>query len=189
MIKDHSNIAHVQSGYPAHSLSTTQPPTTSNISYSSRSITSNTELLEAYSKQALVSNDTDDPASLSSAEHSNITNDLPSNILTSTTGPLSAALINCHNQNCPNNHLTSNSTSHNIGSSMSERIEAEYDSLLTTVPTSKKEIGCTINDSPNDAPPIFRNVLHVAILYGKANIYFNSYRLYFHIDLYLNGEI
>jgi hypothetical protein len=82
-------------------------------------------------------------------------------------------LINCHHQVYPNNHVISNPSSLNIGSSINERIETEPDSMFTAVTSFNKETGYPTSDSPNDAPPIFRNVLHVAIMYGKINSYPN----------------
>lgn len=170
LIKDRSSIAQTQSGFPIHPLPPTQSPIHPSTSFGSPSITSNTDLLEAVSKQALISNDTDDPPSLSSPEHTMSMVDASSSALTNTTGPLAAALINYHH------HLTSNLSSLNIGSSMNERIEIEHDSMFTAQTSLNKDVGYSNSDSPNDAPPIFRNVLHVAIIYGKDyfDIYFRN---------------
>jgi hypothetical protein len=120
------------------------------------------------SKQALVSNDTDEPPSFSSPEPTNSMHDASSTALTYTTGPLAAALINYHHhQTYPNSHLISNQSSLNIGSSMTERMEIEHDSMFTAQSSFNKDMTYPTSDSPNDAPPIFRNVLHVAIIYGK----------------------
>jgi hypothetical protein len=109
----------------------------------------------------------DEFPSMSSPEQSNAIFDAPSNMLTYTTGPLAAALINYHHQIYPNNYITSNPCSMNIGSTMNERIEIEHDSMFTAPTSFSKEAIYPTSDSPNDAPPIFRNVLHVAIMYGK----------------------
>jgi len=99
--------------------------------------------------------------------------DASSSVLTYTTGPLAAALINCHHQTYPNNHLTSNQSSLNVGSSLTnERTEMEHETMFTAATSPNREISYPISDSPNDAPPIFRNILHVAIIYGKKNFYF-----------------
>ena len=76
------------------------------------------------------------------------------------------ALMNYHQQAHSNNHLTSNPSSINIGSPMTERLENEHDSMITAPTSFNKESVYPTSDSPNDAPPIFRNVLHVAIMYG-----------------------
>jgi hypothetical protein len=103
--------------------------------------------------------------------------DVSSTVLTYTTGPLAAALINYHHhhQAYPNSHIISNPSSLNIGSSMTERMEMEHDSIFTPATTSSfnKESSYPTSDSPNDAPPIFRNILHVAIIYGKNQSNFN----------------
>ncbi len=79
------------------------------------------------------------------------------------------ALINYHHQTHLNNHLTSNPSSINIGSSpINERMETEHDSMFTAPASLNKESVYPTSDSPNDAPPIFRNVLHVAVMYGKC---------------------
>jgi hypothetical protein len=93
--------------------------------------------------------------------------DAASSVLTYTTGPLAAALINYHHQTYPSNYLTSNPSSLNVGSSTNERVEMEHESMFTAPTSFNKEGGYPTSDSPNDAPPIFRNVLHVAIIYGK----------------------
>jgi hypothetical protein len=93
--------------------------------------------------------------------------DALSSVLTYTTGPLAAALINCHHQAYPNNHLTSNPSSLNVGPPSNERFEMEQDTMFTAPTTFNKDVGYPTSDSPNEAPPIFRNVLHVAIIYGK----------------------
>jgi hypothetical protein len=93
-------------------------------------------------------------------------------MLTYTTGPLSAALINYHHQTSyPNNHVISNPSSLNIGSPIHECTEIEHDSMFTPPTSLNKESIYPANDSPNDAPPIFRNILHVAIMYGKYKTY------------------
>jgi hypothetical protein len=101
--------------------------------------------------------------------------DTPSSVLTYTTGPLAAALINYHHQTYPNTYLMSNPSSINIGSPIHECIETEYESMCTAPTSLNKESMYPINDSPNDAPPIFRNVLHVAIMYGKYRTYINNF--------------
>lgn len=158
-----------------HSVPLTQLPQHPTASIGSPSITSNTDLLEAVSKQALVSNDIDEFPSFSSPEHTNSVFDGPSNILTYTTGPLAAALINYHHQTYPNNYLISNPSSINIGSPIHERIETEHDSMCTAPTSFHKDSIYPANDSPNDAPPIFRNVLHVAIMYGTFKIILNFF--------------
>jgi hypothetical protein len=120
-----------------------------------------------------VSNDTDDPVSFSSPEPTNSMYDVSSTVLTSTTGPLAAALMNSHHQVYPTTHLTSNPSSLNVGSSMTERTDMEHDSMFTAATSFNRESSYPVSDSPNDAPPIFRNVLHVAIIYGK-----NSFHLF-----------
>ena len=46
---------------------------------------------------------------------------------------------------------------------------------MFTAPTSlTKESVYPTSDSPNDAPPIFRNILHVAIMYGKYDLISNN---------------
>jgi hypothetical protein len=164
LIKERLSISNTQSGFPIHPLPTTQLSAQINTSLGSTSVTSNTDLLEAYSKQALFGNDTDEQPSISSPEHTTSMFDAASSILTSTTGPLAAALINCHNHTHPNNYLPSNP------SSMNERFEMEQDSMFTAATSLNKGTGYPTSDSPNDAPPIFRNVLHVAIMYGKKNM-------------------
>jgi hypothetical protein len=94
-------------------------------------------------------------------------------VLTHTTGPLAAALINYHYQTYPNNHITSNPSSINIGSN-NERIETEHDSMFTAPTSLTKESVYPTSDSPNDAPPIFRNILHVAVMYGKYDLISNN---------------
>jgi hypothetical protein len=66
----------------------------------------------------------------------------------------------------------------NIGSSTNERIDMEHDSMFTAATNLNKDTGYPPSDSPNDAPPIFRNVLHIAIIYGKKNFVFekNQYK-------------
>jgi hypothetical protein len=117
----------------------------------------------------LISNDTDELPSISSPEQINSIFDAPTNGLTHTTGPLAAALINYHHQTYPNNHITSNLSSINIGSN-NERMETEHDSMFTAPTSLTKESVYPTSDSPNDAPPIFRNILHVAVMYGKYKI-------------------
>jgi hypothetical protein len=112
---------------------------------------------------------------LSSPEHTNSVFDASSSFLTYTTGPLAAALINYHHQTYPSNYLTSNPSSINIGSSMNERIETEHDSMTTAATSLNKEGGYPRSDSLNDAPPIFRNVLHVAIMYGKKKKFYRPF--------------
>ncbi len=170
LIKERLSISNTQSGFPVHPLPSTQLPAQINTSFGSTSVTSNTDLLEAYSKQALFGNDTDEQPSISSPEHTTSMFDAASSILTSTTGPLAAALINCHNHTYPNNYLPSNPSSINVGSSMNERFEMEQDSMFTAATSLNKGTGYPTSDSFNDAPPIFRNVLHVAIMYGKKNM-------------------
>jgi hypothetical protein len=165
-MKDRSSLAQAQSGFPIHPLPITQLPPHPTTSFGSPSITSNTDLLEAASKQALISNDMDEFPSISSPEQTNSMFDAPSSILTYTTGPLAAALINYHHQTYPNNCIISNPSSVNIGSPIHERFETEIDSMFTPPTSLNKESFYPTNDSPNDAPPIFRNVLHVAIMYG-----------------------
>lgn len=152
---------------PVHPLPPTQIPPHPSSSFGSPSITSNTDLLEAVSKQALVGNDMDEYTSISSPEHTNSIFDASGSALTYATGPLAAALINYHHQTYPNNHIISNQSSLNIGSPIHECIETEHDSMFTPATSLNKEPLYPSNDSPNDAPPIFRNVLHVAIMYGK----------------------
>lgn len=178
LIKDRTNLVQMQTGFLSHQLPTTQPPFNLNTSLGTSSITSNTDLLEAYSKQALVSNDTDDAPSLSTPECTNSMSDLLNNTLTYTTGPLSAALINYH-QVHPNSHLTPNPSSTNTGSFTNERFETEHDPASMTAPIFNKDVMYPTHDSPNGAPAIFRNVLHVAIMYGRNNFYF-----YLHNSLY-----
>lgn len=161
----------MQSGFPMHPLPPTQPTLHPTTSLGSPSITSNTDLLEAVSKQALVSNDIDELPSISSPEQTISVFDGPSSVLTYTTGPLAAALINGlhhHQHNCSNGHYASNPSSANIGSPIHERMEIEHESMFTAPTTFNKESVYPTSDSPNDAPPIFRNVLHVAIMYGKS---------------------
>jgi hypothetical protein len=117
----------------------------------------------------------DEFPSISSPEQTNTVFETPSNVLTYTTGPLSAALINYHHQIYSNNHVISNPSSINIGSPIHERIETEHDSMCTAPTSLHKEPIYAINDSPNDAPPIFRNILHVAIMYGKSIKYINHF--------------
>ena len=159
----------MQSGFPMHPLPPTQPTLHPSTSLGSPSITSNTDLLEAVSKQALVSNDVDELPSISSPEQTISVFDVPSSILTYTTGPLAAALINGHHHSCSNAHFTSNPSSVNIGSPIHERMEIEHDSMFTATASLNKDSVYPTSDSPNDAPPIFRNVLHVAIMYGKSS--------------------
>ena len=163
LIKERSSMSHTQSGFHIHPLPPTQVHSHTNTSFGSPSITSNTDLLEGYSKQALFSNDTDEPQSLSSPEHTTSMFDAASCVLTYTTGPLAAALINAHQHT----HLTSNPSSLNINSPIRERCETGHDSMFTAATSFHKEIKYPTSDSPNDAPPIFRNVLHLAIMYGK----------------------
>jgi hypothetical protein len=108
LMKDRSSLAQAQSGFPIHPLPITQLPPHPTTSFGSPSITSNTDLLEAASKQALISNDMDEFPSISSPEQTNSVFDAPSSILTYTTGPLAAALINYHHQTYPSNNLKSN---------------------------------------------------------------------------------
>ncbi|CAF3718220.1 unnamed protein product [Adineta steineri] len=170
LIKDRSSISRAQSDYPIHPLPPTQPTAHTNTSFGSPSITSNTDLLEVYSKQALFSNDTDEQPSISSPEHTTSMFDAASSILTYTTGPLAAALINCHHHTHSNNHLTSNPSSINIGSSIHDRCDTEHESMFTAATSFNKETKYPTSDSPNDAPPIFRNVLHVAITYDARDV-------------------
>lgn len=167
MIKERSSLIQSHSIFPSHPLPNV--PTVNNGSAGSPSITSNTDLLEAVSKQALVSNDTDEGRSLSSPEHTTSMFDAASSIFTSTTGPLSIALMHHHQQSIHPN-VTSNSSSFHLGLSSHERTETEHDSMFTA-PTSfyRGETSIYTNtDSPNDSPPIFRNVLHLAIMYGEG---------------------
>lgn len=115
----------------------------------------------------MISNDIDELPTISSSEQTNPVFDEPSTLLSYTTGPLSAAIINGHHHAYPNNHLPSNLTGMYVGSPIHERIEAEYDSMFTAQGSLNKELVYPTSDSPNDAPPIFRNILHVAIMYGK----------------------
>ncbi|CAF4998930.1 unnamed protein product [Rotaria sp. Silwood1] len=163
LIKDNINQSENLLIYPIHRLRTSQPIIYKNPSNGSPSITSNTDLLEAYSKQALVSYDTDDPPSISSIEHQN------NHILTSST----ATIINNQQYTInQNNNIKTNLSSHNITSSINDPIENDNDSIYTSIPatTFNKQIRYTNNDSPNDAPPIFRNVLHVAIIYDARDV-------------------
>ena len=91
----------------------------------------------------------------------------PSSILTYTTGPLAAALINGHPNTYTNGHFTSNGSSINMGSTLHDRLDLEQDPMFTAPASLNKECVYPTSDSPNDAPPIFRNVLHVAVMYGK----------------------
>ena len=146
----------MKSGFPNHSNPLSQLPTHPRTSGGSPSITSNTEL-EAVSKQALASNETDEFTSVSSPEQTHVMFELPnSSTLSCTTGPLSAALIN-HHQTYSTNLL---------GSPIHERTETELDSMFTAPTSLNKELIFPLNDIPQDVPPIFRNVLHVAIMYG-----------------------
>ena len=167
LIKDRPSIMQHQSGFPLHPLTPTQAPLHPCASFGSPSITSNTDLLEAVSKQALVSNDIDELPSLSSPEQTTSVFDGPSHVLTYTTGPLSAALINGHHHIYPNGHCNLNSSPINLGSSNHERTDTEQESMFTAQTSFNKESIYPTSESPNDAPPIFRNVLHVAIMYGK----------------------
>lgn len=167
LIKDRPNIAQTQSGFPVHPLPITQLSPHPTTSVGSPSLTSNTDLLEGASKQALISNEMEEFPSVSSPEQTTSMFDATSSILTHTTGPLAAALINYHHQNYPNACLGSNPSSNNVGSPMHERFDTELDSMFTAPTSLNKEPFYPANDSPNDAPPIFRNVLHVAIMYGK----------------------
>ncbi|CAF3235541.1 unnamed protein product [Rotaria socialis] len=169
-VKDRTNSVQAQSGFPVQLMPQTQLPAHQTTSFGSPSITSNTDLLEAVSKQALISDDMDELPTISSPEQSNSLHDAPSNVLTYTTGPLSAALINYHHQTYPNSHSIPNPSSVNVGSPINERIDSEYESMFT-VPTSfNKESIYPTSDSPNDGPPIFRNVLHVAIMYDARDV-------------------
>lgn len=165
LIRDRLSIAQTQSGFPIHSLPSTQPTVHhSSTSFGSPSITSNTDLLEAVSKQALASNDTDELPSCSSPEPTNSIHDASSSVLTYTTGPLAAALMNCHHHSHStntNSYLTSNPPSFN------ERNDLEHESMFTAATSFYKDSIYSTGDSPNCAPPIFRNVLHVAIIYGR----------------------
>lgn len=161
LVKDRSSLGPSQLGFPSHPLSTSQPAG----SAGSPSLTSNTDLLEAVSKQALVSNDTDELPSLSSPEHTTSMFDAASSVLTYTTGPLAAALINHHQQHT----LPSQPSSLLIGSLLNERPDTEHDSMFTAATSLYRESIYPASDSPNDAAPIFRNVLHVAIMYGKRS--------------------
>jgi hypothetical protein len=108
LIKDRPNLAQTPSGFPLHSLPLTQLSQHPTASFGSPSVTSNTDLLEAVSKQALISNEIDEFPSISSPEATNsIMFDTPSSVLTYTTGPLAAALINYHHQTYPNTYLMS----------------------------------------------------------------------------------
>lgn len=162
LLKDRPSLGQIQSGYPVHPLPPTQLVGHSNPSCGTPSITSNTDLLEVASKQALASNDTDERHSLSSPEPTTSFYDPPSSALTYTTGPLSAALINYHHQTHSNIHMLSNPPSSN-----NDRTDIEPDSMYTAPTSLNKDYSYPMSDSPNDAPPIFRNILHVAIIYGK----------------------
>ena len=131
-------------------------------------MTSNTDLLEVVSKQALVSNDTDEFQSTSSPEQTVSMFDASSTVFPHTTGPLAAALIHHHQLALPSNRHPSNSSSFNAALSINERPETEQESMCTAATSFYKETGYPTSDSLNDAPPIFRNVLHVAIMYGKT---------------------
>ena len=168
MIKERSSLIQSHSIFPSHPLPNV--PTLNNGSAGSPSITSNTDLLEAVSKQALVSNDTDEGRSLSSPEHTTSMFDAASSIFTSTTGPLSIALMHHHHQQSIHPNVTSNSSSFHFGLSSQERTDTEHDSMFTA-PTSFYRGETSIystTDSPNESPPIFRNVLHLAIMYGEG---------------------
>jgi hypothetical protein len=167
LIKDRSSSSQTQPGFSAHPLTPTQLPLHTTLSFGSPSITSNTDLLEAVSKQALISNGNDDSPSISSPDQSTSLLDGPNSILTHTTGPLAAALINGQQHAYSNGHFLSNPSSNHIGSSIHERHETEHDSMFTAPASFNKESIYPTSDSPTDAPPIFRNVLHVAIMYGK----------------------
>lgn len=139
------------------------------------------------SKQALVSNDMDELPGVSTPEQINNSTQFepPNNVLTYTTGPLAVALMNYHHQTQSNNQLISNLSSTNIGSSINERGETEHDSMFTAPTSLNKESVYPTSDSPNDAPPIFRNVLHVAIMYGKyitISIIDSKRKIIFHIN-------
>lgn len=171
LIKDRPSGMQNQSGFPHHPLTPTQAPLHPSASFGSPSITSNTDLLEAVSKQALVSNDNEELPSISSPEQTTSVFDGPSNVLTYTTGPLSAALINGHHHTYPNGHFPSNPSPINLTLSNQDRVDNEHDSMFTAQTSFNKETPYPTSDSPNDAPPIFRNVLHVAIMYGKNIIF------------------
>ena len=174
LLKDYRSLGQIQSGYPIHPLLPTQLLVHSIPSCGTPSISSNTDLLEVASKQALVSNDTDDPHSLSSPEPTNSFHDPSSSALTYTTGPLSAALINYHHQTHSSGHIVSNPPSSN-----NDRMDLEPDSMYTAPTSLNKDNSYPTSDSPNDAPPIFRNILHVAIIYGKNRFLKENLQLIF----------
>ena len=95
--------------------------------------------------------------------------DATSSILTYTTGPLAAALINQHQHTFP-----SHSSSLHIGAAANERLDAEHESMFTAATSLYRESIYPTSDSPNEPPPIFRNVLHVAIMYGKRRTRLDS---------------
>ena len=156
-----------QSDLLVHSIPPMQPPVNSTTSFRTPSTTSNTELLEGISKQALVSSGVDELPSMSSPEQTNSIFDAASSLLTYTSSSLTAASINCYQQTHPNIHLTSNSSTIHFGTPIHEHPEIEHDSISTAPTSLNKDFISPRNDSPHDVPPIFRNVLHVAIVYGK----------------------
>ena len=181
LLKDRLSLNQTQSGFPIHPLPVAQVLVHSIPSCGTPSITSNTDLLEAASKQALVSNDTDERQSISSPEPTGSFHDPSNYALTYTTGPLSAALINYHHhhhQPQSSNHVTSNP------SSINDRTDIEHDSMFTAPTSFNREMTYPNIESPNDAPPIFRNILHVAIIYGTKKFHLfieleNSFHLIF----------
>ena len=170
LIKDRSQVTQTQSSFPFQPLPIIQAPLHPANSIGSPSVTSNTDLLEVMSKQALVSNDTDEFLSTSSPEPTVSMFDASSTAFTHTTGPLAAALIHNHQLALPSNRHPSNSSSFNAAMSINERPEMEQESMFTATTSFYKEAGYPTSDSLNDGPPIFRNILHVAIIYGKTNL-------------------
>lgn len=171
LIKDRCCSAQAQTGFPIHPLPPAQTSANQTQSFGSPSITSNTDILEGVSKQALISNDMEESPSISTPDQTNSVFDPPSSALTYTTGPLSAALINGHHHNHSNGHLISSSSPVNGGSPTHDRFDTEHESMFTAQTSLNKDCNYPTSDSPNDAPPIFRNVLHVAIMYGKNPVF------------------